>query len=72
MALPSSLSGIFKQKQRTYKMVLILSLLEEMWTSETQIPTERIADQFLSFYLDRETQGKKVEDPPNKASSWRE
>ncbi|MGE5661681.1 MAG: MrcB family domain-containing protein [Ignavibacteriales bacterium] len=73
MALPSSLSGIFKQKQRTYKMVLILSLLEEMWTSETLIPTERIADRFLTFYLDREVQGKKVEAPPkDKASSWQE
>ncbi|WP_240689298.1 MrcB family domain-containing protein [Ammoniphilus sp. YIM 78166] len=73
MALPLSLAGIFKNRQKSYKMVLILSVLEEMWTSETQIPLHRIADRFVSFYLDRENQGLPIDEAPkNMASSWRE
>ncbi|MEW9672867.1 DUF3578 domain-containing protein [Ammoniphilus sp. 3BR4] len=73
MALPFSLSGIFKNKQKSYKMVVILSLLEEMWTSETQIPLQRLADRFVSYYLDRENQGLPIDQPPkNLATSWRE
>ena len=30
MASPDALSGIFRRKQKSYKMVLILSLLDEM------------------------------------------
>lgn len=73
MALPHTLSGIFKSKQKSYKMVLILSLLDELEKQQaTVVPLKDLKERFLSFYKKRELEGSVVEAPPVKTvSGWK-
>ncbi|MCR2803999.1 MrcB family domain-containing protein [Paenibacillus soyae] len=74
MSLPQELSTIFRIKQRSYKMVLILSLLEEYQTTHLQtFLLDSIAARFLSYFQSSLEEGKKVDSPPSGvASSWAE
>lgn len=71
MPLPSILANIFKSKQRTYKMVLVLSLLEELSKIDGDVSLPEVSKRFREYYLNREKQGLTEEKPPkNMASSW--
>lgn len=71
MSLPSILATIFKSKQRTYKMVLILSLLEEQSKIGEQVPLVKVSKRFREYYVNREKQGLLEEKPPkHMATSW--
>ncbi|OXL85840.1 ATPase [Paenibacillus sp. SSG-1] len=70
--LPNELSTIFRNKQKSYKMVLILSLLE--FHNQTQFfnaPLSNIAERFLAYYQQKSKEGLKIDTPPqNEAVSW--
>ncbi|CAM3905488.1 DUF3578 domain-containing protein [Cohnella lubricantis] len=69
MTLPQTLQGIFKNKQRSYKMVLILSLTEGE-KIET-IDLDRICERFRQNFLDRESKGLPIDNPPTYlGDSW--
>lgn len=72
MTLPAELSSIFRVKQKSYKMVLILSILEEYKQTRLQfMPLSAIAERFLSYYRGRSDEGQAVDAPPaNVAESW--
>lgn len=71
MPLPSILASIFKSKQRTYKMILVLSLLEEQSKVGEEAPLVKVSERFRDYYLNREKQGLIEEKPPKgMASSW--
>ncbi|MFB0843451.1 MrcB family domain-containing protein [Paenibacillus oleatilyticus] len=72
MPLPNELSTIFRSKQKSYEMVLILAMLEEY--NNTRIKSfslQRISELFLSHLRQREAEGKRVDAPPKKlALRW--
>ncbi|UVI31012.1 MrcB family domain-containing protein [Paenibacillus spongiae] len=72
MSLPTELSTIFRSKQKSYKMVLILSIIDEIQESNNQaLPLNNVAERFLAYYQHNSQQGKKVDSPPaGLASSW--
>ncbi|WP_282937567.1 DUF3578 domain-containing protein [Paenibacillus sp. RC67] len=72
MSLPEMLLGIFRSKQKSYKMVLILSLLDELSNQQASVvPLKDVKERFLAFYQKREREGLVVEMPPVKSSnSW--
>lgn len=72
MTLPIELASIFRSRQKSYKMVLIQSILNEYKESLTRIlPLNQVAGRFLSYYRDSFTEGVKVDSPPNGvANSW--
>jgi MoxR-like ATPase len=72
MPLPVELSTIFRNKQKSYKMVLILSMIDEYLASNTiEMPINKVAERFLAHYLHNSGQGRKVDSPPNAvASNW--
>jgi 5-methylcytosine-specific restriction enzyme B len=71
MLMPSILSGIFTQKQKSYKMILIIALLSEMNVNGKQeISLHSLKERFLSFLQDRESRGEPVDPPINGAASW--
>jgi len=72
MALPIELSNIFAQKQKSYKMVLIQSLLTEMNISNRRdVSYRRVRERFLSYLQERETRGDAVDQPPQHiATKW--
>lgn len=72
MSLPEMLSGIFRSKQKSYKMVLILSLLDELSKQQASVvPLKDVKERFLAFYQKREQEGLVIEKPPVKSSnSW--
>ncbi|CAM3024853.1 DUF3578 domain-containing protein [Paenibacillus sediminis] len=74
MSLPKVMSDIFKSKQKSYKMVLILSLLDELDKQHISIvPLNDVKERFLSFYQTREMEGLIVEKPPEKlAMNWKQ
>jgi len=74
MTLPVELASIFHSKQKSYKMVLIQSILDEYNESYTRfLPLNQVAERFLSYYQNSSVEGKKVDSPPNRvASSWDE
>jgi 5-methylcytosine-specific restriction protein B len=60
MTLPISLSTIFQSKQTSYKMVLILSLLESI--DITGIASlNKVVENFFQYYKARHDQGKMIE-----------
>ncbi len=70
MVLPQQLSAIFKHKQRSYKMVLILALTEEGLASSTSLNV--ITDRFRQHFIDRENNGLPVDNPPTyMGDSWK-
>lgn len=73
MSLPPILRNIFQHRQKSYKMVLILSLLNEMRDVTKPIPLENIARRFLAYYQEREEKGLAVDPAPRHlATSWKE
>lgn len=70
--LPAALSTIYQVKQKSYKMVLILSLIE--YYEETNLlicPLNTVAKRFLTYYRDNSKQNKQVDTPPiGIASNW--
>lgn len=72
MTLPTELSGVFSNKQKSYKMVLILSLLTEMQATKLKVVSLlNLKKRFLSLLQERESKGLIVDQPPEKAgTSW--
>lgn len=63
--LPSNLSNLFKNKQKSYKMVLILVLLDEMGNSPRYVPLAKVIKRFHNYLVDRERRKLPVDDPPS-------
>ncbi|GMK46624.1 hypothetical protein PghCCS26_37530 [Paenibacillus glycanilyticus] len=74
MTLPIELSTIFRSKQKSYKMVLILSLIDVYRSTRNQnITLDDVGRRFLAYYQSSVMDGKKVDSPPNGvATSWDE
>ncbi|MDQ0114952.1 MrcB family domain-containing protein [Paenibacillus harenae] len=74
MPLPAELSSIFRSKQKSYKMVLILSIIDEYRTTHNQaISLDDVAKRFLAYFQNSILEGKKVDSPPSGvAASWTE
>lgn len=70
--LPDQLTSIFRVKQKSYKMVLILSLIEYYeQTKSLTFPLSTIAERFLAYFQENSAGGKRVDLPPSgKASQW--
>lgn len=70
--LPEELSSIFRNKQKSYKMVLVLSIIEcYEKTQSILFPLGTIAEQFLTYFQENSRLGNKVDTPPNGvASQW--
>ncbi|MDH6352142.1 MULTISPECIES: MrcB family domain-containing protein [unclassified Brevibacillus] len=73
MALPITLTNIFKHKQKSYKMVVILCLLDELKKGNPSLALDTLKQKFLTYYQEREAKGLVVDSPPAKLSKqWRE
>ncbi|WIV19091.1 DUF3578 domain-containing protein [Paenibacillus polygoni] len=72
--LPEALSNIFRAKQKSYKMVLILSIIElYQRTHSYQASIDQIAQKFLAYFQQESEAGNTVDTPPEqKASGWNE
>ncbi|ANF95796.1 ATPase [Paenibacillus bovis] len=73
MPLPSELINIFTYKQKSYKMVLILSILDAMKeTGQRQVSMIRVREHFLQCFQEREAKSLRVDGPPSqvRASRW--
>lgn len=70
--LPEQLSSIFRTKQKSYKMVLVLSLIEHyQQTHSLYFPLGMIAERFLAYFQENSKLGERVDSPPpGKASHW--
>ncbi|MED4953929.1 DUF3578 domain-containing protein [Paenibacillus macerans] len=74
MSLPTELATIFRIKQKSYKMVLVLSMIE-IWheTNQRILSIDYVAERFLKYYRDREANSLLVDNPPKSiASRWEE
>jgi len=72
MTLPESISQIFKKKQKSYKMVLILSLIEEMRiTNQREVSFESVKKRFLNYFITEQGNGNPVDRPPGRGY-WKE
>lgn len=69
MSLPVELSSIFRSKQKSYKMVLVLAMIET-WqeTNDKMLKLDDVARRFLTYYQYRETQNLVVDSPPPKVT----
>ncbi|TYP69632.1 MrcB family domain-containing protein [Paenibacillus methanolicus] len=66
MPLPTELSSIFKNKQKSYKMVLILSIIDEYRATQDQaISLDAVARRFLAYFQNSDAAGKRVDAPPS-------
>ncbi|MGO4370435.1 DUF3578 domain-containing protein [Paenibacillus sp. MCAF20] len=74
MPLPAELSSIFRSKQKSYKMVLILSIIDEYRTTHNQaMSLDDVAKRFLAYFQSNIEEGKKVDSPPRGvATNWTE
>lgn len=71
MSLPKSLTQIFDRKQKSYKMVLILSLIEEMRvSSQVRVSFENVKERFHNYYIREQEKGNLVDEPSGKGI-WR-
>ncbi|QTH42027.1 DUF3578 domain-containing protein [Cohnella sp. LGH] len=71
MSLPAELSGIFTHKQKSYKMVLIIALLQEMsQTNQREVSLENVKAHFLAFLQVREKHREPVDSPANNIPRW--
>ena len=67
MPLPELLSTIFKRKQKSYKMVLILSLIKEMReANQTRVSFDNVKERFLKYFIGEQEQGNRVDEPPGR------
>lgn len=65
MPLPIELSSIFRSKQKSYKMVLILSIIDEYQATHSQtISIDSVGRRFLAYYQSSIADGEKVDSPP--------
>lgn len=72
MSLPIELANIFRVKQKSYKMVLVLAMIDT-WreTRDQMLKIDDVARRFLTYYQYRESNGLVVDLPPNKvATRW--
>jgi len=73
MSLPAELSGVFTHKQKTYKMVLIIALLQEMsQTNQREVSLANVKARFLAFLQERERRQEPVDAPPSNIPRWAE
>lgn len=74
MSLPVEIASIFRVKQKSYKMVLVLSIIDICYeTNQRNIPIDTVAERFLSYYRRREASNLVVDDPPKHlASQWKD
>lgn len=72
MSLPVELQNIFSNKQKSYKMVLVLALLTEMQsTGSNLVSLINLKQRFLSLLQERESNALVVDSPPEKAgTTW--
>jgi 5-methylcytosine-specific restriction protein B len=56
MTIPTELSTIFQSKQASYKMVLILSLVESI-DNTGKASLNKVVENFIQYYKDREESG---------------
>ncbi len=72
MTLPIELQNIFLHRQKSYKMVLILVLIDEMRASrEREVSMTRIKERFLDYFQKREARSLPVDAPPSRiAFRW--
>ncbi|MFP4978265.1 MrcB family domain-containing protein [Paenibacillus sp. CN-4] len=72
MPLPETITQIFKRKQKSYKMVLILSLIEELRASKRErVSYDRVKKRFRNYYIAEQEKGNRVDLPQGKRL-WRE
>lgn len=71
MSLPAELAGIFTHKQKSYKMVLIIALLQEMsQTNQREVSLENVKARFLAYLQEREKRREPVDSPVNNIPQW--
>ncbi|OKP92705.1 ATPase [Paenibacillus sp. P32E] len=67
MTLSESITQIFKKKQKSYKMVLILSLIEELKiTDQERVSFDKVKNRFLSYYTQQQDLGHRVDETPTR------
>lgn len=67
MTLPESISQIFKKKQKSYKMVLVLSLIEELKnTNQERATFDKVKERFLGYYIQEQDNGHRVDEAPSR------
>ncbi|AIQ50664.1 MrcB family domain-containing protein [Paenibacillus sp. FSL R7-0331] len=67
MPLPEAITQIFKRKQKSYKMVLILSLIEELRAaSQDRVSYDRVKERFLNYFIAEQGRGNRVDQPPGR------
>lgn len=72
MTLPESISQIFRKKQKSYKMVLILSLIEELRASKRErVSYDRVKKRFHNYFIAEQEKRNRVDLPQGK-KLWRE
>ncbi|MDQ0871595.1 hypothetical protein QFZ77_000254 [Paenibacillus sp. V4I3] len=70
MTLPSELSNIFSNKEKSYKMLLILALLYEMQNAGQRVVSLlNVKQRFLVQLQERESNDLNVDQPPGKAGT---
>ncbi|MEK4509152.1 MrcB family domain-containing protein [Paenibacillus sp. FSL K6-2524] len=72
MTLPKELATIFQNKQKSYKMVLVIAILNEMnIVGDRELSLQNVKERFLALLQERENEGEQVDQPPGKlASKW--
>lgn len=71
MSLPAALAGIFRQKQKSYKMVLIITLIDEMGDTPREVSFSKVSERFCRFLAYRERNNMPVDEPPvSLGKSW--
>ncbi|MGG1638876.1 MrcB family domain-containing protein [Paenibacillus sp. NRS-1760] len=72
MTLPQELASIFRSRQKSYKMVLMLSILDEYKESfNRRLPLNQVAERFLSYYRDNSMNEAQIDYPPQgSAFKW--
>jgi energy-coupling factor transporter ATP-binding protein EcfA2 len=70
--VPLELQNIFSNKQKSYKMVLIIAILTEIQAiSQRVVPILSLKQRFLSLLQERESKGLIVDHPPEKSgTTW--
>lgn len=67
MPLPETFTQIFKRKQKSYKMVLILSLIEELRASKRErVSYDRVKKRFHNYFIAEQDKGSRVDLPQGK------
>ncbi|OMD49483.1 ATPase [Paenibacillus borealis] len=65
MSLPEFITQIFRRKQKSYKMVLILSLIEELKTiNQERASYDKVKNRFLGYYIQQQDLGHRADETP--------